>query len=338
MIQPTIEELRSEASLWWPAKLQEQNAQASIIPRLLETQDDFLRLLLLAKGSPFKLFDLIEAAEFPANLFLKHLVVLADYGGERIQRLGRSFADIFPDENGRFFFDFVWSGESHRYNFQKMPLKTLNNRKLSIDGERLLVHRVLDDLLRDMTAILLFASTSSHAHLAGLDVCEIGQLLGNEDALTRYVQQKYIVVSRITGGATANNLGQLAQTEIIQFLETRLNNSFTIQRNGSIILTGYEKIGGMPFDVVVTKNGRKVGIEVSFQVTTNSTIERKAGQAADRQKLMHDDGYLIAYVIDGAGNFQRTSALQTIINHSNCTVAYTDSQFSVLADWIEEVL
>jgi len=43
----------------------------------------------------------------------------------------------------------------------------------------------------------------------------------------------------------------------------------------------------MPFDVVVEKGNKKIGIEVSFQVTTNSTIERKAGQAADRMNLMH---------------------------------------------------
>ncbi|GEM_PF-1552170 len=52
-------------------------------------------------------------------------------------------------------------------------------------------------------------------------------------------------------------------------------------------LVGYEKENGMPFDVVVEKGNKKIGIEVSFQVTTNSTIERKAGQAADRMNLMH---------------------------------------------------
>ena len=38
----------------------------------------------------------------------------------------------------------------------------------------------------------------------------------------------------------------------------------------------------MPFDIVVNRNAKSIGIEVSFQVTTNSTIERKSGQAADR--------------------------------------------------------
>ena len=88
----------------------------------------------------------------------------------------------------------------------------------------------------------------------------------------------------------------------------------------------------------IEKGKKKVGIEVSFQVTTNSTIERKAGQAADRQALVHKSGYQIAYVLDGAGNFQRSSAISTICNHSDCTVAYTVAEFKVLSNWIKSVL
>jgi hypothetical protein len=92
----------------------------------------------------------------------------------------------------------------------------------------------------------------------------------------------------------------------------------------------------MPFDIVISKGKKLIGIEVSFQVTTNSTIERKAGQAADRFNLMHQDGYKISYVLDGAGNFQRSSALSTICSNSDCTVAYTQAEFKVLADWIKK--
>lgn len=338
MYTRTVAELRKHASLWWPDELKQKNAKANIIPRLLETQDDFLRILLLSKGKPFKVFELIEAAEFPANLFLKHLVILADYGGEPMQRLGRSFTDIFPQASSQFYFDFIWMNESHRYQFNALPIKGLNNKKLSIDGKGLLNSRSLDGLIKDMIAILLFASTSEFAEQAGLDRCEIGYLLGNEETLTQYVKQKYIVVSRITGGATANLLGQFAQTEIVDFLKSELPPDFTIIRNGTIHLSGYDKVGGMPFDIVVEKGKAKAGIEVSFQVTTNSTIERKSGQAADRYNLMHQDGYFIGYILDGAGNFQRTSALSTICQFSDCTVAYKTDEFKRLAQWLRESL
>jgi len=82
-----ITELKSKAAMWWPEELKTKNALANVLPLLLKTQDDFLHLIVLSKNNPFQLFDLIKVAEYPANLFLKHLAVLSDYGGEPIQRL-----------------------------------------------------------------------------------------------------------------------------------------------------------------------------------------------------------------------------------------------------------
>ena len=106
----TIKELEEKAALWWPEVLKDKNALANVLPLLLETQDDFLRLLNLSKKSPYQIFDLISAADFSANLFLKHLVVLSDFGGEPIQRLGRAFEDIFPidSSNENYYFEFIW--------------------------------------------------------------------------------------------------------------------------------------------------------------------------------------------------------------------------------------
>lgn len=334
-----IEELKKHATLWWPEELKKKNALANVLPLLLKTQDDFLSLLILSKKEPFQLFKLIETAKYPGNLFLKHLAVLSDYGGEPIQRLGRSFRDIFQkDKKGKFYFEFIWQTRKYKYEFEELPKKGLNNKKLNIDGEGLSTERKLDGLIKDLIAILLFASTSNVSEQAGLESCEIGTLLGNKPELENFVKQRYIIVSRITGGATANSLGQLAQTEIVEFLQKELDSDFTIVRNGHLNLKGYNNKGGMPFDIVVSRNNKAVGIEASFQVTTNSTIERKAGQAVDRYNLMHKDGYKIAYVLDGAGNFQRSSALTTICNNSDCTTAYTLKEFKVLSNWIKSEL
>jgi hypothetical protein len=334
----TISELQKNAVLWWPENLKEKNALANVLPLLLKTQDDFLRVLHLGKNDPFHVIELINCAGFPGNLFLKHLVVLADYGGEPIQRMGQSFTDIFPrDENG-YFFNFQWRDRKYTYNFKEMPVKGLSNKKLFIDGNGLAKERKLDKLTTDMIAIVLFAASSELANQAGLDACDIGALIGDSDSLDRYVKQRYITVSRITGGATANGLGQLAQTELVDFLRQQLDDSYNVSRNGAIMLRGYNNSQGMPFDVVISKNSKKIGIEISFQVTTNSTIERKAGQAADRLSLMHADGHHIAYVIDGAGNFQRSSAISTICSNSDCTVAYSLEEFKLLAEWIAKTI
>lgn len=157
------------AAMWWPEELKTKNALANVLPLLLKTQDDFLHLIVLSKNDPFQLFELIKVAKYPANLFLKHLSVLADYGGEPIQRLGRSFKDIFPKskgENGKYYFDFIWKEKTFRYEFKALPVNGLNNKKLLIDGVGLTKEKELDDLTCDMIALLLFASTSDYAEHA----------------------------------------------------------------------------------------------------------------------------------------------------------------------------
>ena len=329
-----IDDLEKNAINWWPEHLHQANAEISVIPRLIETQDDFLNIISLAKKEPYQVFKILEASDFPANLFLKHLSVLADYGGEPIQRLGRAFADIFPTGS----IEFIWNSETYTYNFKELPLRGLGNKKLLIDGVGLSTHKKLSDLYKDVIVLLMFGSTSTASEEAHLSSCEIGTLLGKPEVLEKYVKQRYISVSRITGGATANSLGQLAQKGVVSFLTKSLGSDYSVISNGSILLEGYDKHGGMPFDIVVSKNDKQVGIEVSFQVTTNSTIERKSGQAADRKHLMQSNGYSIAYILDGAGNFQRRSALSTICANSDCTVAYSEEEFQVLSNWLEEVL
>ena len=91
------------------------------------------------------------------------------------------------------------------------------------------------------------------------------------------------------------------------------------------------------FDVVVqSPAGKYTAIEVCFQFTTNSVVERKAGQAQERAGLLHHAGHNIAYVIDGAGNFERRSALQTLCAFSDCTVAVKQSEMAVLAEFLKQ--
>jgi hypothetical protein len=108
-----------------------------------------------------------------------------------------------------------------------------------------------------------------------------------------------------------------------------------VQSNGRVILKSYDSPTGMPFDVVVERNDKKVGIEVSFQVTSNSVIERKASLAEDRLNQMSRAGHYVAYVLDGAGNFSRSAALTTLCQSSDCTVAYSKDELDTLVDFIQ---
>jgi hypothetical protein len=335
-----IDEVESAAVKWWPSTLKKEAENISVIPLLLDSQEDFIAILRLCDKEPCQIFKIIEAAKFPANLFLKHLTVLADYGGETTQRLNKNFNSVFSfGSEKKTFMDSIFQETQFRYYFELLPIKgPLNNKKMGIDGDSIALNLSLDPIKRDMIMLLLYGSSALNATGADLDKCEIGDLLGKDSELDKYIRQKYIWVSRITGGATSNTHGQLAQTVVSQYLRKHLDKTFDVKRNGTIKLDGYSKSSGMPFDITVERNGKFIGIEVSFQVTTNSVIERKGGQAQERQKQMHEMGHYISYVIDGAGNFQRRSAVSTICNFSDCTVAYSDSEFNVLVNFIKECL
>src|SRR3989344_4381191 len=334
----TITELEANAVYWWPSFLSELEGNASIIPLLISTQDKFLSLLTLADKNPKSIFELVKTSAFPANLFLKHLVVLSDFGGEQIQRLNKQFVSVFHKTGKKYQFSYTWHEKKYDHIFRQMPIRgNLDNKKLGIDGKSLLGSQPMDDFKRDLIIVLMYgANCLDEATAKSLSKCEIGNLLGQKEALEKYVKEKYIWVSRITGGAQANTLGQVAQTYIVDYLKSKLDKSFSVNRNGSVKVAGSKK--SIPFDIVVKKGNKTVGVEVTFQVTTNSTIERKSGQAKARRDLMHKAGNFVAYIIDGAGNFQRKSAISTICNYSDCTVAYSQKEFDTLVNFIKEKL
>jgi hypothetical protein len=241
--------------------------------------------------------------------------------------------------------NYYWHGKAHSYTFRGLPDVILSNHSLHIDGRQLTEEHPFDDAKRDAIALLLFGSAYSGADqevTSTLAKCEIGDYLGKPDELATFVKQRYIWVSRITGGAKANNLGQLAQKFVAEYVEDNLGlENISIKPSGRLPgvthtdpLTGRET----SFDLAVTNGRRYAAIEVTFQVTTNSTIERKAGQARDRYERIEKAGHRIAYVIDGAGNFQRETAIRTMLSHSHCSVAFSRGELDVLCDFLREFL
>ncbi len=52
--------------------------------------------------------------------------------------------------------------------------------------------------------------------------------------------------------------------------------------------------------------------------------------------MLKDKGHKVAYIIDGAGNFQRKNAINTILKFSDCTVSFSDSGIQELSDFIKD--
>ncbi|MBW4513564.1 MAG: restriction endonuclease [Scytonematopsis contorta HA4267-MV1] len=356
----TFTELEKAGSKFWPTELSEKEAQLSAIPLLIETHETFINILSVNVSSIEEFFSTIESSNLPANLFLKHLVILSDFGGEMLRRVSNEFVNLFPQGK----FNYYWLGEDKTYNFKnfdninKKLVAKFSNEKLKIRDKDLSITiqkhassatgNILSNSQKDIIALLLFGSAYSSGSEDENDVasilakCEIGSYLGKPDELNKFLKQRYIYVSRVTAGATSNSLGQIAQKYVADFIKQNISQSSVKIKSGSRLprVTHTDEATGRltSFDIVVTNDTKYVAVEVSFQVTTNSVIERKSGQAKSRYEQVEYAGHKIAYVIDGAGNFERRSAITNICSYSHCTVAFSSSELSILCNFIQDFL
>lgn len=333
-----VDDLRKVASMFWPLELSKKEAELSIVPKLLETQEQFLAILSVPVSDIEKLYKVIQTSALPANLFLKHLVVLSDFGGEMLQRVNNQFSTLFPEKK----LHYIKNNKVEKYQFKSLPFKgVLSNDKLGISGKKLLEPKEITDISRDIIALLLYGGMSSNENTAKvLSKCEIGTYLGEPEKLKKFVRQRYILVSRITSGAQSNNLGQIAQDYVKQYIEKELNiPGVKVVRDGHIPEVRHTEDNSnklTTFDIVVNNGTKYAAVEITFQVTTNSVIERKAGQAQSRYNQIEKMGHKIAYVIDGVGNFQRESAVRTLCSFSHCTVAFSKEELGVLCQFLRE--
>ena len=330
------DQIRQHASLFWPRELfgASQNDTAQLISLLLETQETFLDVLSLSEKTYDSWLRILEETSLPANLFLKHLMILTDIGGEILKRLTPlKVSEIC----------FLWNGTQQNYTFQRINKDKASNNSLYIKTDQLLQDRPLTNAVKerivDVAMLLMFGGLAQNIDLPKdiQDRCAAGLLLGNRSEIKRFICHRYILVSPILKGASANALGYEAQRYVQDFLQRELGAGWDFTQKQIPGITQTADGREMAFDIVAqSPRGRYFAIEVSFQVTTNSVIERKAGQAKSRYEVLHQQGHMIAYVIDGAGNFERKQALKTICDYSDCTVALSPDELKLLVQFLRE--
>lgn len=339
----TIDELEPRACKWWPKEVHDEAQKISILQILLDSQERFISILKLAdKNNASSLFSLIDAAKFSYSLFLKHLVVLTDFGSEPLQRVNKDFDELFT---GRKLTYDIGHGIVE-YEFSSLPVRgNLTNKRMRIDSVQNLTAEAPDkNLCKDIIMMLVYGAAATNARTrAVLFKCTPYEYLGNDILIEEFVRQNYIRVSRIISGKTASDLGNVAQQYVVKYLMHALGDNYCVRSNGTIPgVTQNEGNTLTTFDVVVdrindaSRHKKYVAVEVTFQETSNSTIERKGGQARDRFEKITGSRNYIAYIIDGAGNFSRRAAIRTLCDNSHCTVAYTPEEFELLIEFIKE--
>ena len=334
----TLDELRGHAVLYWPEEIMHASDVDVTLPLLIKTQKKFISILNLATKTPTSWHDAIKTtSSISESMFLKHLMVLSDLGGEALNKLT-------PLEN---FFEkqmlkFDWNGSEHHYKFKEIHKKcSLTNSALKADAKYLPKNLPLSDKGYDVSMLIMSGGLSTNGNLPSdiADKCSLGSYIGDIDGLENFLKQRYIEVSRQVTGASANALGQITQKFVKKRLEENLSNDFEVISNGVLPGVTHQADGNeTTFDVVVkSPNQVYFGIEVSFQVTTNSTIERKAREAKAVMRSAHKENHKVCYVIDGAGNINvRKNAVSTLCDNSDCTVAMSETEIKLLADYIKE--
>jgi len=115
-----IKDLENNALKFWPTDISEQERNSSIIPRLIETQNKFISLLNFADANPFAWKEALQTSKsLSSNIFLKHLIVLSDIGGEKLMRFKHELPNVFKDN----FMKFIWQGKNYSYKFQTLSEK-----------------------------------------------------------------------------------------------------------------------------------------------------------------------------------------------------------------------
>ena len=190
---------------------------------------------------------------------------------------------------------------------------------------------------------LIYGAASTTPRTAAvLYKCNAFEYLGQEELIKKYVRQNYIRVSRIVGGKEASDLGNVAQSYAVRYLAEHLGEDYNVVNAGTIPGVQMDDNKEVTFDIVVDRKNdvgkfkKYVGIEVSFQETSNSVIERKAREARARFQNTNNKRCYVAYIIDGAGNFSRTAAVSDLCDNSHCNVAYTPEEFDLLIEFIKE--
>lgn len=333
MMPKTIEQLEQTACLYWPTNLSNIVAEISSIPILVKTQNQFLSILNSSDRTPESWATTLSGSStLSANIFLKHLMVLSDVGGERLQRIAKDFTVLFPENK----MQFIWNSREYCYNFESKN-RTWTNKVLNVEKSVLLETVPLTTDMMDVSMILMWGANiinNDNIPQELSEKCVIGNLLGKTEELELFVKQRYIYVSRITGGSTANDLGHACEKYVCDYLKERLPAGFDLDGHNIENISHNDK-NLTTFDIVV-KSPKKVSfaIEISFQVTTNSVIERKSGLAQSRKELLNQNGHKVVYIIDGSGNFQRRNAITTILNFSDLCVNFSDQGLSELVEYI----
>lgn len=352
-----IQELKEEANWFWTDEIIGSQQENLLISQLIESTE---AVQTCVKESNIEnitenLMNLKdeEENEIPRFIVLKNLMILLDVSAEILDRAvmylyEKKIVQLTVGENVYKFFKL---GSEF-----KIQLSNNNIYKQS-DKD--------DEFFHDILNLLLYASGSEELKLFNtFESFKLGLLTGNEELLTKFLLQRSIENSSQIKQLRAVSYGNGLQREVMTRLTRELSNL------GVKVALDNRYLGIQQFDIVLykenededivlptaltmfgkktltndekeklkntraslMKNWKWAVIEVSFQETTNSTMERKSKQAANGlYRSIQENNHQLIYLIDGAGYFRRPKVIDTILNNSHQVASLsTEGQEKIL--------
>jgi len=302
----TLAELKEKAILFWSREILEREASASILPMLLETQDKFVSVLNLADSNPAAWKTIVQASEnidgdIKGNLYLKHLMVLSDLGGEALSKLP-PLSKYFS--GGKMIY--VWRERKYEYKFQKIQNKiSLTNSALKVDGKSLVKGYKLDGRMEDVAMLLLYGAASISDTLPDeiKNKCLVGDLIGKPDELEKFVKENYIKISgQVCNQLTLKLLKQNAQNFFINTLKKYLPDWEFVQGGKLSDLNHVDSKAGMTIDVIIiSPNNKHFGVVIESYIGRKIVIDVEAERSANLAKIVRAAGHYICYIDAGMG-------------------------------------
>jgi hypothetical protein len=332
--EPTVEELEARAVKWWPADIRQEVAGSAPSLILRSTHAQFVELINSVPRDVEAARAHFESSSISQNILVKHLQVLTDFAGEPMKRVHRERINIFGQ--GATSFQVNYEDAQIEVSIPEfIATKVVDNKRLSVDGPSLTREIFSSTLHCEVIMMLCFGAFAVREPVRNqLSRCDVAAWFGRGSSFLEHLLGRYLEVNRSVSGAESNSLGQILQRQVRDALESRLPKGLVVDINHILQCES----GPITSDVFVGNGLRSVAIEVAFQETTNSVIERKGSDAHKRKTELNELAVASAYVIDGVGNFERKSAVGKLCNNSDCTVAFGGPEFDILAKFVEEWL
>jgi hypothetical protein len=295
-IKKCLTELKDTSTWFWSNEF----IRPHINPLLRELENSYSIVLeALEIINPDDIVAELMSLDIKMSLLLKHVMIFLDTSAETLDR-----AAMYINEKG-----ITGLTLNHKFiEFKKLGpsfYKNLNNEA---------IFKANNKLVSDLLNILAYASQSDEfSRFETFKKCNLALIVGNKESLQEHLRYLLLRSNTQIKQLRAVDFGHQLEIYIREFLDP------IIKKLGLNYSPG-NRYNGQQFDKVLEKAGKHVIIEIAFQETTNSTLERKGKQAKNGLfNQVDNNGDKLVYVVDGAGYFKRYKALSDIIEYSHLT-------------------